>query len=95
MTSDKVELAMAMEIGLKYGESWDDEFVCSLLEAIDGDACLSLQISGLSAMAWHLEQGHDNAKIGREALALALRGIEKRLKAIALYSGIVADRHRE
>jgi len=50
-----------------------------LREALDGDACLDLYASGLGAIAWHLEQGHDNAKIGRDALALALRALESKL----------------
>jgi len=42
----------------------------------------ALEISGLSAMAWHLEQGYDNANIGREAMAKALRSVENRLASI-------------
>lgn len=49
--------------------------------ALNGDASLGIEISGLAAIAWHLEQGHDNGKIGREALAKFLRGLEMKLKA--------------
>lgn len=37
-----------------------------------------ITISNILAVAWHLEQGHDNGKIPREALALALRHAMKK-----------------
>ncbi len=52
-----------------------------LVNALNGDAALGLQIDGLAAVCWHLENGHDNAKISREALAKALRAIHVKLVA--------------
>jgi hypothetical protein len=57
-----------------------DDSQRELREAMNGDACLALEISTLAAICWHLEHGYDNAKIGRDALAKVLRVLQRKLE---------------
>jgi len=49
--------------------------------ALEGDGCLSIEISNLDAIAYHLEQGQDNGDLTRTALSAFLRTVSKRLMA--------------
>lgn len=51
-----------------------------MARALNGDASLALEVSGLKAIAWHLEKGFDNGKISRDALAKALRSVANKLE---------------
>jgi hypothetical protein len=54
--------------------------MAGLRDILNGDGSLALEAGNLDAIAWHLEQGKDNGKISREALALFLRAVATKLK---------------
>lgn len=52
-----------------------------LEEKSDEGEMMKITISNLKAIVWHLEQGHDNGKIKRIALASFLRSLIPTLEA--------------